>query len=142
MIGYGFEDGPNCTHNALYNFLASQNQKATIYYIGAMCLTGHWRPSVRLQMGVKSALVSAGLYVLSTSELIVACVSWQTLGHIVTVSFFGARRSVIMHDGFLLLMPVRSDGIPEPGRVRGAVVYCECLWRSTLHMLIRVLLPD
>jgi len=98
---------------------------------------------VRLQMGTKSALVSASLYVLSTSELIVACVSWQTLGHIVTVSFFfGARRSVIMHDGFHLLMPVRSDGVPEPGRVRGAVVYCECLWRSTLRVLIRVLLLD
>jgi len=48
MMGYGFDDGPNCTHNAFYNFLASQNQKATMYYIGAMCLTGRWRPSVRL----------------------------------------------------------------------------------------------
>ena len=66
--------------------------------------------------------------------------SWQTLGHIVTVSFFfGAWSSVA---GFDILMPVCSDGVPEPRRVRGVVVYCECLWRSTLHMLIYVLLPD
>ncbi len=112
--------------------------------LGAMCLTGRWRPSVRLQMGMKSALVSAvpacSFYVLSTSELIIVRVSWQTLGHIVTVSFFfGAWRSVA---GFDILMPVCSDGVPEPRRVRGVVVYCECLWRSTLHMLIYVLLPD
>ncbi|KAI9456020.1 hypothetical protein BJY52DRAFT_1277572, partial [Lactarius psammicola] len=37
-IGYGFDDGPNCTHNAFYNYLASQNQKATMYYIGSHVL--------------------------------------------------------------------------------------------------------
>ncbi|KAI0246826.1 chitin deacetylase [Lactifluus subvellereus] len=34
-MGYGFDDGPNCTHNAFYNYLASQNQKATMFYIGS-----------------------------------------------------------------------------------------------------------
>lgn len=34
-MGYGFDDGPNCTHNAFYDYLASQNQKATLYYIGS-----------------------------------------------------------------------------------------------------------
>ncbi|KAH9957567.1 chitin deacetylase [Russula dissimulans] len=34
-LGYGFDDGPNCTHNAFYDFLASQNQKATLFYIGS-----------------------------------------------------------------------------------------------------------
>jgi len=34
-LGYGFDDGPNCSHNAFYDFLQSQNQKATMYYIGS-----------------------------------------------------------------------------------------------------------
>ncbi|KIK51142.1 carbohydrate esterase family 4 protein, partial [Collybiopsis luxurians FD-317 M1] len=33
-LGYGFDDGPNCSHNAFYDFLESQNQKATFYFIG------------------------------------------------------------------------------------------------------------
>jgi peptidoglycan/xylan/chitin deacetylase (PgdA/CDA1 family) len=37
-MGYGFDDGPNCTHNAFYDYLASQNQKATFYYIGSNVL--------------------------------------------------------------------------------------------------------
>jgi len=37
-MGYGFDDGPNCTHNAFYDFLASQNQKATMFYIGSNVL--------------------------------------------------------------------------------------------------------
>jgi len=35
VMGYGFDDGPNCTHNVFYDFLASENQKATLYYIGS-----------------------------------------------------------------------------------------------------------
>lgn len=34
-MGYGFDDGPNCTHNVFYDYLASQNQKATMFYIGS-----------------------------------------------------------------------------------------------------------
>lgn len=34
-MGYGFDDGPNCSHNAFYDYLESQNQKATMYYIGS-----------------------------------------------------------------------------------------------------------
>jgi peptidoglycan/xylan/chitin deacetylase (PgdA/CDA1 family) len=37
-MGYGFDDGPNCTHNAFYDYLASQNQKATMFYIGSNVL--------------------------------------------------------------------------------------------------------
>ncbi|WOO82799.1 Chitin deacetylase [Vanrija pseudolonga] len=33
--GFGFDDGPNCSHNALYNFLAENNQKATMFFIGS-----------------------------------------------------------------------------------------------------------
>jgi len=33
-LGYGFDDGPNCSHNAFYEFLTEQNQKATMFYIG------------------------------------------------------------------------------------------------------------
>ena len=28
-LGYAFDDGPNCTHNAFYDFLQQQNQKAS-----------------------------------------------------------------------------------------------------------------
>jgi hypothetical protein len=28
-LGYGFDDGPNCSHNVFYNYLASQNQTAS-----------------------------------------------------------------------------------------------------------------
>ncbi|KAF7344425.1 Carbohydrate esterase family 4 protein [Mycena sanguinolenta] len=34
-LGYGFDDGPNCSHNAFYDYLESKNQKATLYYIGS-----------------------------------------------------------------------------------------------------------
>jgi hypothetical protein len=34
-LGYGFDDGPNCSHNAFYDYLASVNQKATMFYIGS-----------------------------------------------------------------------------------------------------------
>ncbi|KAJ7255879.1 hypothetical protein B0H12DRAFT_1113264 [Mycena haematopus] len=34
-LGYGFDDGPNCSHNAFYDYLLSKNQKATMYYIGS-----------------------------------------------------------------------------------------------------------
>ncbi|PPR00737.1 hypothetical protein CVT24_000943 [Panaeolus cyanescens] len=34
-LGYGFDDGPNCTHNAFYDYLKSQNQKATMFFIGS-----------------------------------------------------------------------------------------------------------
>ncbi|KIK67068.1 carbohydrate esterase family 4 protein [Collybiopsis luxurians FD-317 M1] len=34
-LGYGFDDGPNCSHNAFYDFLQSQDQKATFYFIGS-----------------------------------------------------------------------------------------------------------
>ncbi|KAF8962880.1 hypothetical protein BDZ97DRAFT_1905073 [Flammula alnicola] len=34
-LGYGFDDGPNCSHNAFYDYLLSQNQKATMFFIGS-----------------------------------------------------------------------------------------------------------
>ncbi|KAJ7590427.1 carbohydrate esterase family 4 protein [Mycena floridula] len=34
-LGYGFDDGPNCSHNAFYDYLTEQNQKATMFYIGS-----------------------------------------------------------------------------------------------------------
>jgi len=34
-MGYAFDDGPNCSHNAFYDYLLSQNQKATLFYIGS-----------------------------------------------------------------------------------------------------------
>ncbi|KAF5327313.1 hypothetical protein D9619_004268 [Psilocybe cf. subviscida] len=37
-LGYGFDDGPNCSHNAFYDYLTQQNQKATMFYIGSNVL--------------------------------------------------------------------------------------------------------
>ncbi|KAI5985733.1 carbohydrate esterase family 4 protein [Pisolithus albus] len=34
-LGYGFDDGPNCGHNVFYDFLQSQSQTATMFYIGS-----------------------------------------------------------------------------------------------------------
>jgi peptidoglycan/xylan/chitin deacetylase (PgdA/CDA1 family) len=33
--GFGYDDGPNCSHNALYNFMAENKQKATMFFIGS-----------------------------------------------------------------------------------------------------------
>ncbi|CDU23466.1 related to Chitin deacetylase precursor [Sporisorium scitamineum] len=33
--GYTFDDGPNCTHNALYDMWAANKQKASLMYIGS-----------------------------------------------------------------------------------------------------------
>jgi len=37
-LGYGFDDGPNCSHNIFYDFLLEQNQKATMFFIGSNVL--------------------------------------------------------------------------------------------------------
>ncbi|UZJ50710.1 hypothetical protein CBS101457_000030 [Exobasidium rhododendri] len=36
--GYTLDDGPNCSHNALYDFWLEQKQKATLFYIGSNVL--------------------------------------------------------------------------------------------------------
>ncbi|KAM0756298.1 glycoside hydrolase/deacetylase [Meredithblackwellia eburnea MCA 4105] len=33
--GFTLDDGPNCSHNAYYDYLRTQNQKATLFYIGS-----------------------------------------------------------------------------------------------------------
>ncbi|GAA5986147.1 hypothetical protein JCM10908_006431 [Rhodotorula pacifica] len=33
--GFTLDDGPNCTHNAFYDFMNQQKQKATLFYIGS-----------------------------------------------------------------------------------------------------------
>lgn len=50
-LGYGFDDGPNCSHNAFYDFLTSQNQKAS-----------EW--SLIMVVIPDSVLIGAGNYVL------------------------------------------------------------------------------
>lgn len=37
-LGFGFDDGPNCSHNAFYDYLSAQKQKATMFYIGSNVL--------------------------------------------------------------------------------------------------------
>lgn len=36
--GFTLDDGPNCSHNAYYDFLQQQKQKATLFYIGSNTL--------------------------------------------------------------------------------------------------------
>ncbi|BGO93650.1 hypothetical protein NBRC10512_002914 [Rhodotorula toruloides] len=36
--GFTLDDGPNCSHNAFYDFLNEQKQKATMFYIGSNVL--------------------------------------------------------------------------------------------------------
>ncbi|KAG6336206.1 hypothetical protein ID866_2883 [Astraeus odoratus] len=37
-LGFGFDDGPNCSHNAFYDYLQSKDQKATMFYVGSNVL--------------------------------------------------------------------------------------------------------
>jgi peptidoglycan/xylan/chitin deacetylase (PgdA/CDA1 family) len=37
-MGYGFDDGPNCSHNIFYDYLLEQQQKATMFFIGSNVL--------------------------------------------------------------------------------------------------------
>ncbi|KAF7296997.1 Carbohydrate esterase family 4 protein [Mycena indigotica] len=37
-LGYGFDDGPYCGHNAFYNYLSQKNQKATMFFVGSNVL--------------------------------------------------------------------------------------------------------
>ncbi|KAF6754809.1 carbohydrate esterase family 4 protein [Ephemerocybe angulata] len=34
-LAYSFDDGPNCSHNAFYDYLVAQGQKATMFYVGS-----------------------------------------------------------------------------------------------------------
>lgn len=34
-LGYGFDDGPNCSHNAFYDYLTEKEQQASMYLISA-----------------------------------------------------------------------------------------------------------
>ncbi|KAF7360610.1 Carbohydrate esterase family 4 protein [Mycena venus] len=40
-LGYGFDDGPNCSHNAFYDYLTEKKQKATMFFIGTNVM---WQP--------------------------------------------------------------------------------------------------
>ena len=55
-MGYGFDDGPNFTHNIFYDYLQSQNQKAAMFW------TGRWRRSALLWMIMRFVLVSASFF--------------------------------------------------------------------------------
>lgn len=37
--GLTFDDGPNCSHNALYDYLSEQKQRASMFYIGSNVLS-------------------------------------------------------------------------------------------------------
>lgn len=37
-FGLQFDDGPNCTHNAFYDFLKEQDVTASMFYIGSNVL--------------------------------------------------------------------------------------------------------
>jgi len=34
-LGYGFDDGPNCSHNAFYDYLSQENQKASKFRLSS-----------------------------------------------------------------------------------------------------------
>ncbi|KAJ3512592.1 hypothetical protein NLJ89_g3430 [Agrocybe chaxingu] len=55
-LGYGFDDGPNCSHNAFYDYLAQQNQKATMFFIGSNVMD--W-PLEAARAAMKSAFVNS-----------------------------------------------------------------------------------
>jgi hypothetical protein len=90
-MGYGFDDGPNCTHNAFYDYLSSQNQKATLYYIGSNVMDWPLEAQRAIADGHEiCARESPACSFYFPILILVRVVAWQTLGRIVTVSFFGA----------------------------------------------------
>lgn len=77
-MGYSFDDGPNCSHNAFYDFLQSQNQTATMFYIGSNVMDWAYQAQRALADGHEICVRECWLVisVLSSSELIVARVWW------------------------------------------------------------------
>jgi len=92
-MGYAFDDGPNCTHNAFYDFLASNNQKATMFYIGSNVMDWPYEAQRGLVDGHEICAreyqkkYSAVAYRTSGIELIDVLCLLQIPGRIVTVSF-------------------------------------------------------
>jgi hypothetical protein len=89
-MGYGFDDGPNCTHNAFYDFLASQNQKATMFYIGSNVLNWPLEAQRALADGHQICIrecIPVSALPRCRVLIIVHRVTWQTRGRIITVSF-------------------------------------------------------
>jgi len=41
-LGYGFDDGPNCSHNAFYDYLSGQKQKASKFLLFLSAHFLHW----------------------------------------------------------------------------------------------------
>ncbi len=54
-IGLTLDDGPNCSQNALFEYLRQQNQKVSLYYIGSNVLGWPSRPSGLSRTGTRSA---------------------------------------------------------------------------------------
>lgn len=72
-MGYAFDDGPNCSHNAFYDFLESQNQKATLFYIGSNVADWPYEAQRGIADGHEICVRECSLLIslLSTSGLIV-----------------------------------------------------------------------
>ena len=70
-MGYAFDDGPNCTHNSFYNFLASQNQKATMMYIGSNVMDWPLEAQRAIADGHEICARECNVEILATSELMV-----------------------------------------------------------------------
>ncbi len=97
--------GPTARTTRSTTFLQARIRRRPCTTLGAMCLSGRWRPSVRLQMGTKSALVSASLQFLYSIDVGTdcrLCVVADTWSHRYSEHL---RRSVVMHDDFIYLCP-------------------------------------
>ncbi|KAN0114149.1 hypothetical protein V8E52_006947 [Russula decolorans] len=55
-MDYALDDGPNCTHNILYNYLSSQKQKVKMFYVGSSVVDWLLEASAILRTAMKFAL--------------------------------------------------------------------------------------
>ena len=93
-MGHAFDDGPNCSHNAFYDYLASQKQKATFFYIGRNVI--NWPLQAKRAIADGHEVCARECPFMFSIDIGTDCRS-QTLGHIITVSFLDTH-------GFYLLI--------------------------------------
>ena len=88
-MGYAFDDGPNCSHNAFYDYLTSQKQKATFFYIGRNVI--NWPLQAQRAIADGHEVCAREYCSLVPSVDIGTDFCEQTPGRITTVSFLDAH---------------------------------------------------
>jgi hypothetical protein len=117
--GFTLDDGPNCSHNAYYDFLEQQNQKATLFYIGSNVLDWPLEGQRGLADGHEMS-VCFRLAFLSFWAHTFVVLFFQLCTHLVSPIHDGAYQRASLRRALLL-----QDGYPQHSRC-----YCPMLASS------------